>query len=215
MVALPPRRRVKPQFGSEALLETLQPDGGPEPQSPPQAASEWKRFLLDLLETVGLALVLFVIINAVSARVRVDGSSMLPTLRDGEFVLVNKLAYRMGAPTRGDIIVFRSTTAKDLDLIKRIVGLPGDQVTIADGRVSVNGQVVQEPYINAAPIYRGEWEVPKDHLFVLGDNRNDSSDSHAWGFLPLQNIVGKALLIYWPPPEWAMINHVQIAAAAQ
>jgi signal peptidase I len=196
-------------------LENLQPEGGTEPLSPPEEKSEWKRFLLDLLETVGLALVLFVIINSVSARVRVDGSSMLPTLHDGEFVLVNRMAYRMGTPTRGDIIVFRSTTATDLDLIKRIIGVPGDRVTIGEGHVTVNGQVLSEAYINAAPNYSGEWKVPAGDLFVLGDNRNDSSDSHAWGFLPEPNVIGKALLIYWPPPEWAMINHVGIAAAAR
>src|SRR5512143_4369105 len=106
--------------------------------SPPQS-SEWKRILLDLLETVALALVLFLIINAVSARVRVDGLSMLPTLQDGEFVLVNRLAYRFGAPSRGDIIVFRSTTQPDLDLIKRIIGIPGDKIAVANGKVRVNG----------------------------------------------------------------------------
>lgn len=199
----------------EVLLETLQPEGGAQPQTPSREVSEWKRFLLDLLETVGLALVLFVIINSVSARVRVDGSSMLPTLHDGEFVLVNKLAYRLGTPTRGDIIVFQSTTEANLDLIKRIVGLPGDQVMIGGGHVRVNGQTLDETYINAAPNYNGEWQVPDGYLFVLGDNRNDSSDSHMWGYLPEQNVIGKALLIYWPPPEWAMINHVQIAVAAQ
>jgi signal peptidase I len=177
--------------------------------------TEWKRFLLDLLETVGLAVVLFVIINSVSARVRVDGSSMLPTLHDGEFVLVNKLAYRMGTPTRGDIIVFRSTTEADLDLIKRIIGVPGDHVVVAGGHVSINGQTLTEPYINAAPNYTGEWNVAPGYLFVLGDNRNDSSDSHMWGYLPQGNVIGKALLIYWPPPEWAMINHVPLAAAAR
>lgn len=195
-------------------METIQPEGGVEPQNPSRETSEWKRFLLDILETVGLALILFVVINSVSARVRVDGSSMLPTLHDGEFVLVNKLAYRLGAPTRGDIIVFRSTTEANLDLIKRIVGVPGDKVMIGGGRVSVNGQTLDEPYINASPNYNGEWRVPDGSLFVLGDNRNDSSDSHMWGFLPEQNVIGKALLIYWPPPEWAMINHVPLAAAA-
>lgn len=196
-------------------METLQPEGGAEPQAPSGEMSEWKRFLLDLLETVGLALILFVIINSVSARVRVDGSSMLPTLHDGEFVLVNKLAYRMGTPTRGDIIVFRSTTEADLDLIKRIIGVPGDTITVARGHVSVNGERLTEAYINAAPNYDGEWHVPPGYLFVLGDNRNDSSDSHMWGYLPEKNVIGKALLIYWPPPEWAMINHVPFAAAAR
>ncbi len=195
-------------------METLQPERRPEPQGAIPETTDWKRFVLDLLETVGLALVLFVIINSVSARVRVDGFSMLPTLHDGEFVLVNKLAYRMGSPAHGDIIVFRSTTTTDLDLIKRIVGLPGDQISIGAGRVALNGQVLNEPYINAEPNYGGNWQVPEGYLFVLGDNRNDSSDSHAWGFLPLQNVIGKALLIYWPPPEWAMIDHVQVVVAA-
>ncbi len=196
-------------------MQNLQPESQLEPPLSAQEKTDWKRFLIDLFETVGLAVVLFLIINTVSARVRVDGFSMLPTLHDGEFVLVNKLAYQWGTPTRGDIIVFRSTTTNDLDLIKRIMGLPGDKINIHNGQVIVNGQTLAEPYINAVPNYSGEWQVPEGYLFVLGDNRNDSSDSHAWGFLPEKNVIGKAMLIYWPPPEWAMINHVQIAAAAQ
>ena len=195
-------------------METLQSEGSLEPQAPLQEKTDWKHYLLDLLETVGLALILFLVINAVSARVRVDGFSMMPTLQDGEFVLVNKLAYRLGLPARGDIIVFRSTNTPDLDLIKRVVGLPGDKINIQTGKVTVNGQALDEPYINAAPAYAGQWQVPGGYLFVLGDNRNDSSDSHAWGFLPMQNVIGKAMLIYWPPPEWAMIDHVKIVVAA-
>jgi signal peptidase I len=182
------------------------------PSAPP--ALQWKPILVDLLETVVLAFVLFLVINALSARVRVDGLSMLPTLKDGEFVLVNRLAYRIGEPARGDIVVFRSTTNFDLDLIKRIIGVPGDDVRVAGGRVIVNGLALSEPYINAEPRYSGEWSVPQGYLFVLGDNRNDSSDSHAWGLLPVQNVIGKAILIYWPPPDWAMIDHVDIAVAA-
>ncbi len=195
-------------------MENPQPDAQPELEVPALEKTDWKRFLIDLFETVGLALVLFLIINTVSARVRVDGFSMLPTLHDGEFVLVNKLAYKLGTPVRGDIIVFRSTTTDDLDLIKRVIGLPGDQVDIRDRQVLVNGQALNEAYINADPNYSGQWHVPEGYLFVLGDNRNDSSDSHVWGFLPQQNVIGKALLIYWPPPEWALINHVPIAVAA-
>jgi signal peptidase I len=195
-------------------LQSVQPEGQPEQPLAEKESTDWKRFLIDLLETVGLAVILFLVINTVSARVRVDGFSMLPTLHDGEFVLVNKLAYRWDRPGRGDIIVFRSTTSTDLDLIKRIMGLPGDKISIRDGHVTVNGQIVNEPYINAVPNYGGDWQVPEGYLFVLGDNRNDSSDSHAWGFLPQKNVIGKAMLIYWPPPEWAMVDHVQIAAAA-
>ena len=192
------------------MLESVPLENHAEPQTPVQEKTDWKHFLLDLLETVGLAVVLFLVINTLSARVRVDGFSMLPTLHDGEFVLVNKLAYHIGSPTRGDIIVFQSTTVKDLDLIKRIIGLPGDHILIGGDKVSVNGQTLTEPYIAAAPNYSGDWNVPNGYLFVLGDNRNDSSDSHAWGFLPIQNVVGKALLIYWPPNEWAMVDHIKI-----
>ncbi len=166
-------------------METVPLEDQTESQVPEQEKTNWKHFLLDLLETVGLAVVLFLIINALSARVRVDGFSMLPTLHDGEFVLVNKLAYHTGSPTRGDIIVFQSTTERDLDLIKRVIGLSGDRIVVGDGKVTVNGQTLNEPYIAAAPLYSGEWNVPDGYLFVLGDNRNDSSDSHAWGFLPI------------------------------
>lgn len=186
-----------------------------EQSGPSQDSQSVKRFFIDLLETIVLAVVLFFAINAVSARVRVDGFSMVPTLQDGEYVLVNRLAYRNNLPERGDIIVFASPQASDLDLIKRVIGLPGDTVRISDGVVQVNGQVLEEPYIAAAPVYNGEWGVPEGKLFVLGDNRNDSSDSHAWGLLPVENVIGKAILIYWPIPEWNFINHVESVAAIQ
>lgn len=181
--------------------------------APPREEIKWGQVLLDIVETVVLALVLFLGINAVSARVRVDGFSMNPTLLDGEFVLVNRLAYRTGDMQRGDIIVFRSVGASDLDLIKRIIGLPGDEVSIQNGQVLVNGQSLNEPYIADAPRYQGNWVVPEGHLFVLGDNRNDSSDSHQWGLLPFDNIVGKAIFIYWPLPEWGIIQHYDLLTA--
>lgn len=184
-----------------------------EQGDPSQESQSIKRFFVDLLETIILAVVLFFAINAVSARVRVDGFSMVPTLQDGEYVLVNRLAYRNSLPEQGDIIVFRSPQSADLDLIKRVIGLPGDTVTISGGVVQVNGQALDEPYIAAAPVYNGEWNVPEGNLFVLGDNRNDSSDSHAWGLLPVENVIGKAILIYWPIPEWNLIDHVEWAAA--
>lgn len=184
-----------------------------EQSEPAQDSQSLKRFFIDLLETIVLAVVLFFAINAVSARVRVDGFSMVPTLQDGEYVLVNRLAYRAKTPERGDIIVFESPQTSDLDLIKRVIGLPGDTVNISGGVVQVNGQALDEPYIAAAPVYNGEWNVPEGKLFVLGDNRNDSSDSHAWGLLPLENVIGKAILIYWPIPEWNLIDHVEWVAA--
>jgi signal peptidase I len=196
----------------EARLEIVEQEGQVEPQIPAEEAVNWKRFALDILETLILAVVLFFGINTVSARVRVDGTSMLPTLKDGEFVLVNRMSYRFGEMTRGDIIVFHFPMNPEEDLIKRVIGLPGDVVAIQNGQVSVNGVMLSEPYIAAPPNYNGEWPVSENMLFVLGDNRNNSSDSHSWGLLPIDQVVGKAVLIYWPPPFWKVIEHTEVFA---
>jgi len=192
-------------------LETIQPDTQPQPQPEPVAEqnTNWKRFILDILETLVLAVVLYFGINAISARVRVDGFSMRPTLQDGEYILVNKLAYKFSEPKRGDIIVFIFPVNPAEDLIKRIIGVPGDTVTVQDGVLTVNGAVVDEPYISAPPAYNGSWQVPEGNLFVLGDNRNDSRDSHQWGLLPVENVIGRSVLIYWPPEEWQIIRHLK------
>ena len=88
-----------------------------------------------------------------------------------------------------------------------MIGLPGETVSVHNGVVSVNGVSLAEPYIAAPPAYDGDWTVPDGQLFVLGDNRNDSRDSHQWGLLPIENVIGRAVLIYWPPEEWQVINH--------
>jgi len=190
-------------------LETTQPEVQVQVESEQQDPDNWKRFLLDILETVILAVVLYFGINAISARVRVDGLSMNPTLQHGEYVLVSRLAYKTGTPERGDIIVFSYPIDQKQDLIKRVIGLPGETVTIRNSEVLINGEKLQETYIAQPPIYSGEWTVGEGQLFVLGDNRNDSKDSHQWGLLPIENVIGKALLIYWPPPEWNLINHTR------
>jgi signal peptidase I len=172
-------------------------------------------FVIDVLETLVLSLILFVVINAVSARIRVDGSSMEPTLHSGEFVIVNKLAYKFSMPALGDIIVFHFPRDPKQEYIKRVIGMPGDQVTIQNGKVLVNGQEIIEPYISAPPVYpNNSWQVPAGQLFVLGDNRNNSSDSHNWGTVPLDYVVGKALFVYWPLDSWGTIEHISTASAA-
>jgi signal peptidase I len=200
-------------------LETIQPETQSETQYQPEPVLEqpanWKRFFLDILETIILAVVLYFGINAVSARVRVDGFSMRPTLQDGEYILVNKLAYRTGEPARGDIIVFVFPVNPQEDLIKRVIGLPGETVAVHNGSVSVNGIPLTEPYIASPPAYDGDWIVPEGQLFVLGDNRNDSRDSHQWQFLPIENVIGKAVLIYWPPEEWQVINRNEQSVVGQ
>lgn len=192
-------------------LETTTPTSEVQVQTEtqPQETGQWKRFALDILETVILAVVLYFGINAVSARVRVDGLSMSPTLQNGEYVLVSRLSYKTGAPERGDIIVFSFPMDTRQDLIKRVIGLPGETIRIEGGEVFVNGHKLLEPYIAQPPAYSGEWTVGEGQLFVLGDNRNDSKDSHQWGLLPIENVIGKALLIYWPPSDWKLVNHTQ------
>ncbi len=189
-------------------METIQSDTQPQPEPITEQPTDWKRFVLDILETLILAVVLYFGINAISARVRVDGFSMRPTLQDGEYILVSKLAYKLGQPQRGDIVVFIFPVNPAEDLIKRVIGLPGDTINVQGGVLSINGVAMDEPYINAPPAYEGTWQVSPDELFVLGDNRNDSRDSHQWGLLPIKNVIGKAVVIYWPPKEWEVIKHV-------
>ena len=162
--------------------------------------------LIDILETLLLSVVLFFLINAVSARIRIDGSSMEPNLHHGEFVIVSKINYRFGEPERGDVVVFDFPRNITQEYIKRVIGLPGEHILVEDGNVYVNEIILSEPYLILEPQYEGEWVVPEDTLFVLGDNRNNSSDSHTWGMVPLNNVIGEALVVYWPPSSWGLIN---------
>ncbi|OGO28165.1 MAG: signal peptidase I [Chloroflexi bacterium RBG_16_54_11] len=186
------------------------PENLPEEQKP-----GWRRTILDTLETIVLSLVLFLAINTVSERIRVESISMQPTLFPSDYVIVNKLAYRFtGTPQRGDVIVFRyPPNPEAIPYIKRVIGLPGDQVHIADGKIHINGQLMLEPYLTVNTNRGGDWTVPEGSLFVMGDNRNNSSDSRTWGFVPLENIIGRAELIYLPPKHWAFL-HVNIAVAS-
>jgi len=201
----------------EANLEEPIPENI-APETSPNSSRAWVRFLLDVMETVLLAAILFLVINAISARVRVEGHSMDQTLQDGEFVLVNRLAYRFGQAERGDIIVFHHPTDQNQeDLIKRIIGLPGDDVRVADGGVYVNGTRLKESYISPdrAPAYTDEQVVPAGELYVLGDNRNNSSDSHQWGFVPMKDVIGRAIIIYWPLERMSFLQHVDLVKASQ
>jgi signal peptidase I len=174
-----------------------------------------RRFAKDILEVAVISIVLFVSINAVSARIRVESVSMQPTLFAGNFVVVNKLAYQFGEPDRGDIVVFEYPPDPGQDpYIKRVIGLPGEQVYIADGKVMIDGVYIQEPYLVSDTHQGGEWTIPQDSLFVMGDNRKNSSDSRSWGVVPIENVIGKAIVIYWPPEKWELFN-ISYAVAAE
>jgi signal peptidase I len=195
-------------------LEQFHTESVSDPQTSGEGRSSFLRFVIDVVETLILSVVLFAAINSVSARIRVDGDSMEPTLQSGEFVIVNKLAYKLGDPQVGDVIVFHFPRDPNQEYIKRVIGLPGDEVVINGGHVYVNDVLLEEDYIAASPAYESTWDVPGDSLFVLGDNRNNSSDSHNWGTVPMDYVVGKAVFVYWPPTEWGTVNGSSTASAA-
>jgi len=173
-----------------------------------------KSFLVEVIQTLVLAALLYFAIDAVFARVRVLNISMQPTLVEGNIIMVNKLAYKFGEFQTGDVIIFHAPNNREEDFIKRLIGKPGDTVVVKNGQVFVNAVALVEPYIAAPPEYSGTWQVPEDAVFVLGDNRNQSSDSHSWGFVPVSDVVGKALVVYWPPDRIKLVTHHQSSQAA-
>jgi signal peptidase I len=185
-------------------------------QTQTEAAQESNgSFIREFLEIILIAGALFLVVNLVTARVRVESISMQPNLNEGEFVVVNRLAYRWDEPQRGDIIVFRFPGNQQKRYIKRVIGIEGDFISIQDGQVSINGLSLDEPYIAAAPTYEGEWVVGSGSVFVLGDNRNNSNDSKNWGTLGEDAIIGKAILVYWPPTEIGLLPHFEVYAGGE
>jgi signal peptidase I len=166
-----------------------------------------RSLLREILETALLALVVFLVLNTLTGRFQVRGSSMEPTLHDGQYLVVSKVAYWFRPAERGDIVVFRPPNSLSDDYIKRIVGLPGEQVKITNGQVRVDGVPLEETYIVNQSTYSGSWTLGSLEYFVLGDNRSNSSDSHTWGTVPKENIVGKAWFCYWPPEVLGLVRH--------
>ncbi len=163
---------------------------------------------LEIVKTIGLAAVMAIGIRSFVAEARyIPSGSMEPTLQINDRLFIEKISYRFNPPERGDIIVFRPTDTlkqenpelKDA-FIKRVIGTPGDVVEVRNEKVFINGEPIDEDYIAAPPEYEwGPKEVPEDSYLVLGDNRNNSYDSHYWGFVPRENIIGRAAVRFWPP----------------
>lgn len=178
--------------------------------------SKWKEFFRELFETLLLAAILFVVINTLTARVRVDGPSMEPTYYNGNRVVVSKISYKIGDIQRGDVIVFPAPPNPSEDYIKRVIGLPGDQIMVINGDVFVNDVKLDEPYINAPPINNMRLTtVPEGHVFVMGDNRNVSSDSRSWGPLAIDDIIGKAVFVYWPLERIGLVDHYDLLPSGE
>ncbi len=173
--------------------------------------------LWQLAETFLIAAVFYFGIEFTTGRFRVEGPSMQPTLAAGQFVLTDRLAYRLGRPQRGDIVVIHPAgdplAGESHDLIKRVIGLPGEHIAIAEGVVHIDGQPYGEPYLREPGQHSGLWALGPDEYFVLGDNRNNSSDSHVWGPLHGSAFNSRALLVYWPPPAWTWVAGTPLAAA--
>jgi signal peptidase I len=183
-------------------------------ETAPDSSKVWG-IAREIIETILLAAVIWLAVNFATARYVVDGQSMEPNLHTGQFLIVSRLVYKFGAPQRGDIIVFDFPGNPADDYVKRVIGLPGDTVTIQAGQIFINGNRLDEPYLPDERMLptQGRWVVPEESYFVLGDNRAHSSDSRSWGMLPQDAIIGKAWISYWPPQDWGAIPHYDYAPA--
>jgi signal peptidase I len=172
--------------------------------------------ILEFLETAALALLFFAIMYVFAFQpYEVKGNSMFPTYHDGEYMLINKLVYRLSEPKRGEVIVFNAPDNERYDYIKRIIGMPGDKIKITQNKLYVNGQMINEnTYLSSdvitSPGYylreNQEIVIPPNNYFVMGDNRTNSSDSRDFGPLPKQKIVGMSWLMYWPMSKLRIIK---------
>ncbi|UCC85769.1 MAG: signal peptidase I [Anaerolineales bacterium] len=201
----------------ETLLEGLEAETT-EDEFEEKASINWdviKSVLREIVETIFLTVVIFFLIQTVVRNFRVVGTSMEPNLHDSQYLIVDKVSYRLGEPQRGDVIVFEPPNRPGEDYVKRVVATPGELVEIRNGQVLINNQLLDEPYV----VYPGSYSMsPRragpGELFVLGDNRNSSSDSHNWGMLDEDKVVGKAWLSYWPPSHWGVIPRDAPTASA-
>jgi signal peptidase I len=173
----------------------------PNPRAPHLRAGAVAR---DVLGTLVPAIVLAVLINVFLAQSTIVwGQSMEPSLHQNQRLLMEKVGYRWHGPQRGDIVVLPDPAGGPIPLIKRVVGLPGERVTIADGRVFIDGIPLDESYLTQVTQGGGHsWLVPPLHVFVLGDNRGNSRDSRYFGPVPIETIIGHAVFRYWPPNEF-------------
>jgi signal peptidase I len=180
------------------------------------SVSRWqgvKSLLRETIETVVLTLLIFFLIRTFIQNFRIEGASMEPNMHDGQYLIISKVTYWFHSPQRGDVVVFDFPRDPNRQFIKRIIGLPGDNLEIKQGRVFINSQLLEEPYSPNASTYSwGPVTIGPDEYFVLGDNRPYSSDSHSGWMLPRDNIIGKAWISYWPPQYWMVIPHYSFAA---
>lgn len=170
-----------------------------------------RSFARELLETVLLIMAIYTLVNLATARFVVEGRSMLPSFEGDEYLIVSRFDYILDEPQRGDIVVFHYPQNPERDFIKRVIGLPGEKVSMTNGQVFINDVPINEPYVldlcSSSNCSNQEWVLGQDEYFVLGDNRNASQDSSRFGPIHRKYIVGRAWIQYWPPSRWRIINH--------
>lgn len=227
------------QLASAPMPESVQPNPVAQAQSKRPSA------LREIVETLLLAVIIFLLVRSVVLNFRVEGLSMTPNLSDGEMLLVNRNAYAnfdlyalidwlpqvahaqertvypFDPPERGDIVVFEPPTPSSKPYIKRVIGLPGERVEIHDGAVFIDGQELNEPYLEGEETdcpgrgECGEVVVPEGQIFVLGDNRDNSQDSRAFGSIPVSDVIGKAWVTYWPSDHIGIVPHYDYPEIAE
>jgi signal peptidase I len=199
-------------MGDESGNPLQRPDIGqldPHPQPGMGWGRRIVRFLREVLETVLPAILIALLINVfVGQATRVEGQSMEPNLHTNQRLVVEKMSYRFHGPQRFDIVVLRLPNQGDDLLIKRVIGLPGETVEIRNGHVYIDGQALDEPFAvgDTRPGRQSSVVVPPLHVFVLGDNRNHSNDSRSFGPVPIENVIGRAWLSYWPLEDAGVLD---------
>lgn len=165
-----------------------------------------KSFFKEILITLAMAAIICVGFRVSLQTFGIFMTSMEPNFHEGQRLLVNKAVYLLGDPQRGDVVIFHAPADQSGDYIKRVIGLPGDIVEVKNRAVYVNGVKLDEPYVKDPPTYTLEkMTVPPNEYFVLGDNRNNSNDSHRGWTVPRHDIIGKAWLSTWPPDDWGIV----------
>lgn len=172
-----------------------------------------KSILREMMETTLLIILVFVVTRILIQNFRIEGISMEPNFHDGQYLITNKFAYYLHPPERGDVVVFHYPNNPSRDFIKRVIGLPGEKVEVRGEHILINSEELEEPYTLHAGRYAwGPQILAENDYFVLGDNRNSSSDSHSWGPLSRDAIVGKAWISYWPPKYLGIVPDYSYAA---
>lgn len=236
----PQSGRLAPSQNEQSAL-TSGDEVGPVMAEAPQPGSRLMPALVEILETLVFALLIFLVIQAIWRNFRVEGSSMEPNIHDGQYIIVDRVVYAqtwpvnflrrtlgrsaLGGkildqvfhpPRRGDVIVFIPPNNPQKDYIKRVIGIAGDTVEMRQGRVFVNSQPLSEPYIRPGPASSfGPVIVKRGEVFVMGDNRGGSTDSRFFGALSMHHVIGKAWLSYWPPRYFGFIRHYDLDAQVE